>query len=128
VEMAQNSNRALGKTLEMKICPKYAPKSTYKNAGENSGLQHLECGLEKSTTHTGTCFLGSPQWSECPILDGFLAANATPSTGRKSTILRKSHSRSCHSQSGRSVDRNPQRLSLAKLEINSSGTPSGNEL
>jgi hypothetical protein len=56
--MAQNSNRALGKTLEMKICPKYAPKSTYKNVGENSGLQHLECSLEKSTTHIGTCFLG----------------------------------------------------------------------
>jgi hypothetical protein len=37
--MAQKSNKPLGKTLEMKICPKYAPKSTYNNAGENSGLQ-----------------------------------------------------------------------------------------
>jgi len=111
--------------MEMKICPKYTPKPTYKNAGENSRLQHMECSLEKSATHTGTCFLGSLQWSECPILDGFLVANATPSTGIKSTILRKSHSRPCHSQSSRFVDRYPNQLSLAKMETYSSGTASG---
>jgi hypothetical protein len=128
VDMAQNTSRDLEKTLEMQICPKYAPKSTYKNAGANSELQHLECGMKKSSTHIGACFMGSSQWLECPILDGFLATNATPSTRRKSTILRKSHSRSCHSQSSRFVDICPQHLSLTKMEIYSPGTPSGNGL
>jgi hypothetical protein len=127
-EMAQNTSRDLGKTLEMKIRPKHASKSTHKNVGENPRLQHLEYGLEKPATHTGTRLLGSSQWPECPILDGLLATNATPTTGRKSTILRKSHSRSSHSQSGRFADKYPQQLSLVKLEIYSSGTPSGNGL
>jgi hypothetical protein len=72
--------------------------------------------------------MGSSQWPECPILDGFLAAISTPTTGRKYTILRKSHPRSDHSQSGRFVDRYPQQLSLENMEIYSSGTPSGNGL
>jgi hypothetical protein len=71
----------------MQIFSKYAPNPTYKNAGENLGLQHLECGLEKLTTHTETFFLGSSQWSVCPILDGLMVENATPLIGRKSTIL-----------------------------------------
>jgi hypothetical protein len=87
VEMAQNTSRYLGKTMEIKICPKHASKSTHKNAGANPRLQHLECGLEKPATHTGTCLLGSLEWLEFPILDGFLVANATPTTGIKSTIL-----------------------------------------
>jgi hypothetical protein len=106
--MAQNTSKDLGKSIEMKICPKHASKSTHKNASENPRFQHLECGLEKPTTHTGTCLLGSLQWIECPILDGFLVENATPTIGRKYTITRKSHSRSGHSQSGRFVDRYPQ--------------------
>jgi len=106
--MSQNTSKDLGKTMEMKICPKYAPKPTYNNAGENSGLQHLECSLEKSTTHIGPWFMGSSQWSKCPILDGFLAANATPTIGRKSSILYKSHKIYGHSQSGRSMDGYPQ--------------------
>jgi hypothetical protein len=117
--MGQNTSTDLGKTLEMKICPKYASNSSCKDAGENSRLQHLECGLEKSATHPGTCFLGSSKWPKFLILDGLLAANSTPTTGRKSRILQKSHSRSCHSQSGISMDRNPQWLSLENMEINS---------
>jgi hypothetical protein len=94
--MAQTTNRDMGKYLEMQICPKCTPKSTYNYVGENSGLQHLECSQEKLATHTGTCLLGSLELLEFPILDGFLVANATPTTGIKSTILCKSHSISFH--------------------------------
>jgi hypothetical protein len=36
--MAQNSSKDLGKTMEMKICPKYASEPSNKNAREDSRL------------------------------------------------------------------------------------------
>jgi hypothetical protein len=46
--MAQNSNRESGKNSGNENMPRtYASKPSDQDAGENSRLQHLECGLEK---------------------------------------------------------------------------------
>jgi hypothetical protein len=64
MEMAQNASKDLGKTLEMQRFPKHASKTSYNNERANSRVQHMECDIEKFSTHIGTCFLGSSQWKK----------------------------------------------------------------